>query len=320
MIGNKTAAEEATYLLAKTMKYNMSPIRFTLGMWALNAFGEYRDLKRRIKEFRRVFGEKIQERMKEISNNSSENTKNTKGKRRDLLQILLEHRINHNNDPKQTLSDKEILDQFAVFYLAGKDTTSLLVSMCLYCYTKYPEYQNLLKQEVRTTITDITKIDHDLLNTMNYLSAFMNEVLRVYPPAPGVLPRVVNKDHYVGDFLLKKGYLINTLFIANNYNPKYFQAPEKFDPSRWLKNDKKEEGWKQNHYSYLPFSAGPRNCIGKHLGLMEAKVILSLIIKNFDVEMEEGFELSMGMLSIGYGPNRTIPLSLIPLDSKHINN
>lgn len=311
-INGKKASEEATEIIKNNIKYNNSPLRFTIGLWIFNLTSDYRKQKQRIRNFRKVFGQKIQERMKEIQAKEASEDKPTQRKRRDLLEILLQHRITHNYDPSQTLSDEEILDEFSVFFLAGKDTTSLLVSMSLYCYVTYPEWGQKIKKEIDETVQDFSQLNLDTLNSMDNLSAFINEVLRMYPPGPAILPRVAKRDHYIGNFFVKKGYILNTMFIANNYNPKYFEDPETFNPTRWLKFTQNNEGWKNNSFAYLPFSAGPRNCVGKHLALMEAKTILSIIIKNFDIKIEPGFTLKLGTPSLGYGPVPPIPIILKP--------
>ena len=94
------------------------------------------------------------------------------------------------------------------------------------------------------------------------MAAFTKEVLRVYPPAPGTLPRIANEDHEIGDFKVKKGTIISAFFTPSLFNPKFFKDPDSFNPGRFLEKGNSDEGWKHEPFAYLPFSAGPRNCIG----------------------------------------------------------
>jgi cytochrome P450 len=66
-------------------------------------------------------------------------------------------------------------------------------------------------------------------------------------------------------------------------NPKYFPDPERFDPNRWLKNPSPEA------FAFIPFLAGPRNCIGQHISLVEAKMMLTYFLKSFDFKIKENY-------------------------------
>ena len=307
IINGKPASEEATQIIRKNAEFSKRGIQLLLGNWPMNLSSSYRKHKKRILNFRNVFRQKIQERMQQIQSQEHQEKKKT-----DLLEILLQHRIKHNNDLTQTLSDEEILDEFAVFFLAGKDTTSLLVSMALYCCVTYPEWGEKLIKEIHEHVGDLKELNVESLNTMNVMTAFLSEVLRMYPPAPALLMRTANCDHYIGKMFVRKGYIVNTIFLANNYSPKYFKDPDHFDPNRWMKTEDKDEGTK-NPFAYIPFSAGQRNCIGKHMALIEAKLIICSILKNYKISLDDGFKLKMGSHSIGYGPAEPIPLKLTPL-------
>jgi len=307
-INGLPAVDEGTAIARKTIEYGNHPWRIIFGEWILNFISDYRKQKERIQNFRNVFGKKIRERMQEIQTSISEGKQS---ERKDLLEIFLRHRIKYNNDTAQTLSNDEILDEFSVFFVAGKDTTSLLISMSLYCYARNPEWAEKLQKEVDEVFKDIKNINLDQLNSMNVMSAFLNEVLRLYPPVPTLLRRVALEDHKIGPFEIKKGHIVNTIFIANHYNPKYFTNPNEFDPGRWLKTENKDEGTK-NPYAYLPFSAGNRNCIGKHLGLIEAKIVIGLILKHFSLSVDPSYELKITNVFFNYGPAQPIPLTLTP--------
>mmetsp|Transcript_10818 Transcript_10818/g.9354 ORF Transcript_10818/g.9354 Transcript_10818/m.9354 type:complete len:98 (+) Transcript_10818:1117-1410(+) len=97
---------------------------------------------------------------------------------------------------------------------------------------------------------------------MEVLGAFTKEVLRFYHPAPGTIPRISNEDHEIGEFKVKKGTIISAFFTTSLFNPKFFKDPDCFNPGRFLEKGNSDEGWKHEPFAYLPFSAGPRNCIG----------------------------------------------------------
>lgn len=149
---------------------------------------------------------------------------------------------------------------------------------------------------------------------MPFLAACLNEVLHFSPPGPFLLPRIVKKDHYVGDIFVPEGSIISAALIALGYSPKYFDNPEHFDPTRWLSSDTtRQEGWKSNPFAFLPFSGGPRGCIGKHLALLEAKVILCLLFKHFDIEIDPEYRPKMAILGVSYSPSNPMPVTLVPI-------
>ena len=315
IVNNRPASEVSDEMQAARMTYNTSRTRLLLGSWALSFIPDYRRQMKKTKDFRRVFKQKIQERIKELeqeASNAAENNASTKERRKDLLQILLQQRNDNLSDPAQTFSDDNIVDEFDTFFIAGKETTSLLISLSLYCCVKYPEWGDKLRGEIDETIKDVSQIALDQINSMETLSAFVNEVLRMYPPIPSLVLREANQDHYVGDFFVKKGTIVNTLFIVNSYNPKYFDDPEDFNPSRWFKANESVEKWKTDSFAYLSFSAGPRNCIGKQVALIQAKVVITLILKQYNLSIDPKFELKTRSFGIVRGPVEPIPFDLTP--------
>lgn len=84
----------------------------------------------------------------------------------------------------------------------------------------------------------------------------------------------------LGPYQINKGMLVGTNIIGLMHNPKYYKNPETFDPDRWL--DKKI--YNEEPYSFIPFSAGPKSCIGKYLALMETKLMIIAFLTNFNIE------------------------------------
>ena len=124
---------------------------------------------------------------------------------------------------------------------------------------------------------------------MDNLHGVLKETLRFYCPAVMPLYRVVVQDHMIGDLLVKKGQWIKPEFMPLFHDEKYFEKPEKFYPERW-----KEMGSKLDPYAFTPFSAGPRNCIGQHLAIIESKIIVSEFLERFDYKLkDENYQLRM---------------------------
>jgi cytochrome P450 len=105
----------------------------------------------------------------------------------------------------------------------------------------------------------------------------------MWPPGVGLLARMATEDLSIGPYKIKKGDCLGTNFIGLMSNPKYFKEPGTFNPERW--NEKSMTNFEP--YSFIPFSAGSRSCIGKYLALAEAKLIIIQILQRFDVERTE---------------------------------
>lgn len=102
----------------------------------------------------------------------------------------------------------------------------------------------------------------------------------MWPPAIGVLARMTREDVKIGPYEIPKGMLVGTNILGLMHNSKYFDDPSVFNPDRW---DPKGRHASES-FSFIPFSAGFRSCIGKYLALMETKIILIKFLNAFDIE------------------------------------
>mmetsp|Transcript_1650 Transcript_1650/g.1478 ORF Transcript_1650/g.1478 Transcript_1650/m.1478 type:complete len:105 (-) Transcript_1650:234-548(-) len=103
----------------------------------------------------------------------------------------------------------------------------------------------------------------DLLNKLDYCSAVINESHRSGSGSFKTFQRCALNDIQIGDLKIKKGTMIGTDFAPNHYCSKYHEKPFEYMPERWLdENSLTRQTTKQNPHIFIPFSSGPRNCIG----------------------------------------------------------
>jgi len=218
---------------------------------------------------------------------------------KDMLDLLLEY-----NGEEGKIEEEEIIDQFVTFFLAGMDTTGHLVTMAVYFLDKHQEFQVRMLEEVKAHYCPSEKVDIEDLNKLEFTTAFLKETLRMATPIPGVFPRKAVKDHKLGEFQIRKGDTVTVDFFYNSFNEQQFQDAQKFNPLRWLEKERSYDA-----YAYTPFSAGPRNCIGQHLAMNEAKVILAEFLTMYNFSLQKDYELKMtyGFL---YEPQKPILLDL----------
>ena len=193
-----------------------------------------------------------------------------KSDRKDLLQLMVDAGENGN------LSDTEIIAQSIVFLIAGYDTTSNALAFASYLLALNPDIQDKLINEIDEKCPDEANIDFDTISSLTYLDMVVDEALRIYPTAFR-FTREASEDITINNVFIPKGMRIAIPIIAIHHNPELWPNPDKFDPERFTPEAKAQ----RNPYSYLPFGAGPRSCIGMRLALVEAKLILIRVLQQF---------------------------------------
>ncbi|ADT66661.1 cytochrome P450 family protein [Campylobacter jejuni subsp. jejuni ICDCCJ07001] len=182
-------------------------------------------------------------------------------------------------DTNKRFSFEEILDQVAMLFLAGHETTASSLTWTLYLLSLYPKEQEKAYEEI-TQVLQGGAIEISHLRQFKYLTNIFKESLRLYPPV-GFFAREAKKDTQVRDKLIKKdsGVVIAPWLIHRH--EEFWTNPHGFNPSRFEGEYKKD--------AYLPFGVGERICIGQGFAMQEAILILANILKTYKLELEEGF-------------------------------
>jgi len=285
-------------LIVDISKINQEPLRYILGGSFIlkGVLSRHRKVVERMRTFRNICNQIVQTRKSsyvagKVQNKDSE----------DLLQILLNY-----SGTEGKMSDEEIVDQFVAMFLAGMDTTGHLLTMVVYYLDKYPKYKEKMMEEIQKNYPlDCAPTIEDL-NRLEFTMAFLKETLRANTPVIGVFPRKAIRDHQLKDITVKKGDVINLEYHYNHHNPTYFEDVDDFKPDRWLDKTKVVES-----YAFTPFSAGARNCIGQHLALNEARIILGELLTMYDFKLQDGYQLKMASPFL-YEPLDPILLDLTP--------
>ncbi|KAH9906642.1 monooxygenase [Xylariomycetidae sp. FL2044] len=177
---------------------------------------------------------------------------------------------------------------FDILVSAGAETTATALTGTLQYLLRNPAKMRKLQVLIRETFKTPTDIDVASVSTLPYLTAVLNEGMRLCPPAPSMRPRVVPKGgaHVCGQWL-PEGVSVGIPPWSTFRSAENFANPDEFIPERWLKV---EEGGMEMvpHQSsaFLPFSYGPRDCLGRALGWAEMRLIMALFFWHFDVHSE----------------------------------
>ncbi|KMQ82424.1 cytochrome p450 9e2, partial [Lasius niger] len=182
--------------------------------------------------------------------------------RPDMLQLMMESR--GKRGPGKELTIEDMTSQAFIFFFAGFDTVSSLMSFVVHEIAVNPSIQMKLRNEVDEILKKTNgELTYEVLNGMQYLDAVINEALRLWPPAVFVDRRCVQDFELPpalpGDepFVVKKGTYIWFPIYGLHRDPKYFEKPDEFYPERFLDENKKSF----NNNAYIPFGLGPRICI-----------------------------------------------------------
>jgi len=219
---------------------------------------------------------------------------------------ILDNLLKSQNQSEGGLSQVELFSNLWIFFLAGHETTASALSWACVCLARYQDIQEKLYREIETTIGTSPPTFEDL-SKLSYLDCFISEVLRLYPPATFIPTREASADVKVGDQFIPKGSIVGIFIEAIHKHPDFWPEPEKFDPDRFLPENKKG----RHHYAYLPFSLGPRQCIGNNFSLFEQRLFLTRLLQKFRVLPPKNSPLLAKdtPLSFAIGP---IPIRLEP--------
>ena len=217
----------------------------------------------------------------------------------DLLQLMMEAHDDDKGTNSETgtyLSNDEIVGEVAIFILAGYETTSNSLSYTAYLLALNPTIQDRLIKEINDYYDANPDCSlYDAAENIEYVTMVFNESMRMYPPIPRTARECRQTCAVKDGFIIEKGFDTFIPIFLLHRNPNYWPDPDKFDPERF--NPNKEQSYPT--YAYLPFGEGPRQCIGRGLALVEAKMTLVAILKDFyfkkTADTEVPVELSVGI-------------------------
>ena len=204
-----------------------------------------------------------------------------------LLQLLFEASEEHPSDHggimiRTKLSNNELRDETKTFIVAGHETTSTWCYWSMYALAKYPEVQQKVYNDILTHSTGVdSPLTIDQVESMEYFSAFLNEVLRLYSPVGLIFRFTTCEEHWHGYTIPVRTRIILPIHLLNRH-PDHWSNPDDFLPERWFN---KEECNARHKFCFIPFSAGGRNCIGQRFAEMEARLIVANICQRFHIHL-----------------------------------
>ncbi|GFT27535.1 cytochrome P450 4c3 [Trichonephila clavipes] len=230
------------------------------------------------------------------------------GKKRSLLNMLIEHHLQMKD-----ISEEDVIEELIAFIVSGHDTTSAALAWTFYMLGLYPDIQKKVHEELDWIFGKDVKrpATEDDLRDMKYLECVIKETLRLYPPGP-FFGRQMSEDTVICDTKIPEGTICIALTHALHRDEDVFPNPEKFNPDRFLP----ENSLNRSPYAYIPFSAGPRNCIGQKLSMMEQIIVASTILRNYTIESLDERDRLLPALTFVINSSTPIRIRIRPRGSK----
>ncbi len=176
-------------------------------------------------------------------------------------------------DPQtdQTFTLPEMVDQVAIFFLAGHETSASALAWSLYLLASYPEWQEKVAEEAATFDGSFAG-----LSKLKQTRDVFREALRLYPPVPMMVREATNDEVFRKRALKPGAQVVLSPWHLQRHN-RHWTNPDGFDPGRW----RDEESKQAIRDAYLPFSSGPRVCIGAGFAMMEGVLLLAALLKTY---------------------------------------
>lgn len=195
----------------------------------------------------------------------------------DLLSILIEH---HEDDQRAIEEDTMSL------LIAGHETSGAVLTWLFLLLAQHPDALNRIHKELDSA-SGSSPLTYEHLKQLPYLTASIQETMRLYPPAYALFCRRATSEMEISGIKIRSGDLVQLLPFVTHRDTRWFSAADQFRPERFLDNPT----WPM--YAYFPFGAGPRVCIGQSFGMMEMLLTAATLLKEINISpINEHYKLS----------------------------
>lgn len=226
-----------------------------------------RDTRASAARIRNLIGQLVAARAKEIAAGTAPNDLATK--------------IMTTADPVtgEKFAPEEMVDQVAIFFLAGHETSASALAWALYLMALYPEWQDKVAAEAQA----LQSCDFSLISKLSVTRDVFRETLRLYPPVPMMVRENTCPERFRDRDVPAGSQLVLSPWHLHRHE-RLWERPDDFDPARWHT----ENGKTCQREAYIPFSAGARVCTGAGFAMVEGVLILARLLRDFEVETVKG--------------------------------
>lgn len=194
----------------------------------------------------------------------------------DLLHMLL---MAQDEDGSR-MTDRQVRDEAMTLFLAGHETTASALTWAVYFLTQHLDAAERLKDEVDRVLGGRPPRPEDV-PLLSYTEAVFKEAMRLYPAA-WIMGREVVTPCEIRGYTIPKGWNLLISQWVIHRDARWFEQPDDFIPERWHS----ERTQNLPMCAYMPFGAGPRQCIGRHFAMMEGVMILAMLVQRFELHRD----------------------------------
>ncbi|XP_060557141.1 cytochrome P450 2U1-like [Ruditapes philippinarum] len=233
---------------------------------------------------------------------------------RDFLDLYLDADRNKTDEGDAIINRDSMFRVIVDLFVAGTETTQTALSWAFIYLVEFPDVQEKCQKEINTKVNG-KAIQYRDRNCLVYVNAFIMEVHRYCCMVPLNLPHYTSADTTLSGYHIPKGTVILPMQYSVSMDPNLFKNPEKFDPGRFID----EEGQLINKLSFVPYSTGPRVCLGEALARTEMFLVLTTLLQNFnflreDPNVPQSFEADVTSNTL----NRPLPVKIRAIKKKRI--
>lgn len=206
----------------------------------------------------------------------------------DLLSLLLQAQADAATEGG--LTDLQIRDEALTLFLTAFDTTSLALTWTLYLLSQHPQVEAELHAELDTVLQGRLPAMQDYPQ-LKFTRRVFEESMRLYPPIY-IISRQAVEDFPIGDYIIPAGSIVLMSPYLIHRDPRFYKDPDQFNPHSW---DERPSG-ASNRYEYIPFSVGPRSCIGQHYAWLEGVMVLASLAQSWRFRLAPGHPVELAQL------------------------
>lgn len=204
-----------------------------------------------------------------------------------LIQMLIN---SVDEESHEQMTEEQLFAEAMTIFTAGYETTATALTWVSIVLKEHPEVLKKLHAEIDQVLGTRMPSFEDIPRLTYTRQVFM-ETLRMYTVA-AFLPRALNEADRLGNYYLPANALILVFYHGVHHNPRVWNKPEVFDPERFTPDGMAA----QPPFSYVPFSAGPRKCVGEDFALMEGTLIMAMILQKYNMDLlpNQNFDAGIG--------------------------
>jgi cytochrome P450 len=203
----------------------------------------------------------------------------------DLLSMLL---LSQDEEGTGSMTDEQVRNEVMTLFLAGHETTANALTWTWYLLSQNEKQEARLDAEIDEVLGTRERPTVEDVQHLRYTEMVLAESMRLYPPA-WAIGRLATKETEIGGYKIAPGSLVIVSQYVMHRDARYYPMPERFDPERWTPDARES----RPQFSYFPFGAGARRCIGEGFAWMEGVLLIATLARRWRMRHVAGHPVEL---------------------------